>query len=111
MPPIYEYSCTGCGEQSTQFRKIDQRDQQSFCRCGRVVVRVFSAPHVMPDIAPYQTVAADKETGKLVDIRSRKDHREFLKRNGYEELGSQDYWGHKEHDRERRDRLASRTKS
>lgn len=43
------------------------------------------------DIEPYSTVAADKQTKKREYITSRKQHREFLKRNGYEEMGSEKF--------------------
>lgn len=43
---------------------------------------------VMPDIQPYKTVAADIRTGKPIVINSRSEHKEFLRRNGYEELGN-----------------------
>src|SRR5579872_6019817 len=47
-----------------------------------------AAPFVMSDLADYRTVAADKETGKRVHIGGRRQHREFLKRNGYAEVGN-----------------------
>lgn len=100
--PIYSHVCESCGNESTRFLKMAERDLPYTCQCGGTLKRAISTPHITPDIEPYQTVAADKETGKLVNIRSRKDHREFLKRNGYEELGTQDYWGHQERERERR---------
>jgi hypothetical protein len=42
---------------------------------------------IVPDIEPYQTVAADRN-GKSVVIGSRREHKEFLKRNGYVEVGN-----------------------
>lgn len=42
---------------------------------------------VQADIQPYKAIAIDKETGKIPVINSRKDHREFLHKNGYIELG------------------------
>ena len=42
--------------------------------------------HVIPDIEPYVAVAGDM-AGKLV--RSRKEHREFLRRNNFEEIGNE----------------------
>lgn len=47
--------------------------------------------YVVPDINPYNTVAADKETGKRVHVAGRKQHREFLRRNGYEEIGNEKF--------------------
>lgn len=44
------------------------------------------AHHVIPDIEPYVAVAGDM-AGKV--IRSRKEHREFLRRNNFEEIGNE----------------------
>ena len=44
---------------------------------------------IIKDIDPYRTVAADKETGKRANVGSRSEHREFLKRNGYIEVGNE----------------------
>ncbi len=41
---------------------------------------------VIKDIDPYKAVAADKETGTRPIIGGRRQHREFLRRNGYVEL-------------------------
>lgn len=43
---------------------------------------------VQADIAPYRSVAIDKETGRPAEIHSRKQHREFLRRNDYVEVGN-----------------------
>lgn len=51
--------------------------------------RVISAPHVVPDIEPYQAMGNDVATGKCPVITSRSRHREYLKRNGYVEVGNE----------------------
>lgn len=85
--PTYAYSCPRCNAERDEVRTIAERDNPPDC-CGWPMRRVFSAPNVVPDIAPYISVAADKETGRCQHIRSRKQHREFLKRNRYEEMGN-----------------------
>jgi len=46
--------------------------------------------HIIPDIEPYQAVGGEM-AGKY--ITSRSHHREFLKRNGFEEVGNEkDYF-------------------
>ena len=47
------------------------------------------SPQIIRDIDPYQAVAVDVATGKPPRIGSRSEHREFLKRNGYVELGNE----------------------
>lgn len=44
------------------------------------------APYIMEDMKPYQAVAGDM-TGKM--ISGRKAHREFLRRNNFEEVGNE----------------------
>lgn len=42
------------------------------------------------DIDPYRPVAAEKDTGVRPDyIGGRRQHREFLQRNGYREVGNE----------------------
>ena len=47
-----------------------------------------SSLQIIKDIEPYRAVAEDKRTGKVPVIRSRVEHREFLKANGYHERGN-----------------------
>ena len=54
--------------------------------------RQFSAGgglQIIKDIDPYKTVAAEKATGKQIRVGSRREHKEFLRRNGYEEIGNE----------------------
>ena len=44
---------------------------------------------VQADNTDYVSAAIDKESGKRVSIRSRKQHREFLARNDYIEVGNE----------------------
>lgn len=83
--PIYEYQCT-CGHVQDEFRTIDKRDKVP-SHCGPMK-RIISPTRCSPDIQAYWTVAADKETGKEQYITSRRQHREFLRRNDYIEIGN-----------------------
>lgn len=47
-----------------------------------------AAPFVMSDLEPYKAVAAEKHTGQRPVIGGRRQHREFLRRNGYIEVGN-----------------------
>lgn len=47
-----------------------------------------AAPMVMGDLPEYRAAAADKHTGKRPMIGGRRQHREFLSRNGYAEVGN-----------------------
>lgn len=45
--------------------------------------------YVMPDLQPYQAVASDVESGTAPMIQGRRQHREFISRNGYVEIGNE----------------------
>jgi putative FmdB family regulatory protein len=86
--PIYRYQCE-CGLQSDEFRKIDNRNDPLECpKCkGAMGLRIMPTS-VRADIQPYRSVVVDKATGKLVNIESRAQHKEFLHRNDYVEVGN-----------------------
>ena len=44
---------------------------------------------IIKDIEPYRAVAVDIATGKPPVLGGRRQHREFLKRNGYYEVGNE----------------------
>lgn len=46
-------------------------------------------PMIMPDITPYRAMGVDIATGKAPVIHSRSQHREYLRRNGYIEIGNE----------------------
>jgi hypothetical protein len=86
--PVYGIRCT-CGHEDEIFRSLAQFDDPLPEHCGAPMQRVLSAPRVMSDIEPYQAVASDIATGKPPHISSRSQHREFLKRNDFVELGNE----------------------
>jgi hypothetical protein len=45
-------------------------------------------PHLIRDIEPYRSVALDRATGRRAVIGGRAQHREFLRRNDYIEVGN-----------------------
>lgn len=86
--PIYLMKCAHCGEQTDVFRRIADIDLNLPECCGAVMARQICAPAVVADIPAYQAVAVDKETGRMPKIEGRAQHREFLRRNGYVEMGN-----------------------
>lgn len=56
---------------------------------GHFRARNGASLQIIKDIEPYQAVALDQETGKAPRIGGRRQHREFLKRNGYIEVGNE----------------------
>jgi hypothetical protein len=61
-------------------------DEARCAHCDVPMLQELTAPHVCPDIAPYRAVAGDR-MGQV--IGSRKEHREFLRRNGFHEVGNE----------------------
>jgi hypothetical protein len=83
--PIYCWRCDACGRGREVVRAIAECMSPEFCDCGVPMQREITAAHVRPDIAPYKAVTGDK-AGQY--ITSRKEHREFLKRNRLIEVGT-----------------------
>lgn len=87
--PIFRFRCPVCSLASDEFRKIANRDDALKCpKDGAGMQRIIMPAMVQADIQPYRPIAVDKETGKVPIINSRKQHREFLRRNDYVEVGS-----------------------
>lgn len=80
--PIYGIKCGICGKEDDIFRSLSNYDDLPEC-CGVRVNRVLSAPMVIADIQPYQSMA----TGEW--IKSRSQHRDHLKSNGLVEVGNE----------------------
>lgn len=85
--PLYGFRCA-CGHEVEQFRPLADYDKPGPFHCFHEMARTLSAPRVISDIEPYQAVASDIATGRPPHITSRSQHREFLKRNDYVELGN-----------------------
>lgn len=79
--PLYEVKCSICGEHQDIFRSLANYDDLPDC-CGQRTERVLSAPAVLADIQPYQSMA----TGEW--ITSRSQHRDHLKSQGLTEVGN-----------------------
>lgn len=62
----------------------------------RVKHRWFNEPvdkirvggHIIKDIEPYKPATVDKDTGQRPVISGRRQHKEFLRNNGYIEIGN-----------------------
>ncbi|WP_249190843.1 zinc ribbon domain-containing protein [Burkholderia cenocepacia] len=87
--PIYTACCSTCARETDIYRTVAERDLDLPACCGAPMARKIVAPYVAPDIGPYQAVAVDVATGRPPVINSRSAHREFLKRNGYVEVGNE----------------------
>jgi len=83
--PLYKSVCEFCGKETEEFRRMADCDELPVC-CGRPNRWSFYVPMISADITPYQAVAVDSKSGKAPFITSRKEHKEFLKRNHYHEV-------------------------
>lgn len=87
--PLYDLKCQDCSEECERLIPLADFDKAIPCACGGQMHRLIRPLQIMGDIEPYQAVAIDRATGKPPLITSRAHHREFLKRNGYEEVGNE----------------------
>ncbi len=83
---IYEYECLLCADTKTRVCSVREHVVTDTCHCGGIMVQIISAAMVSPDITPYRAVAGDR-AGEM--ITSRREHREFLKRNRFVEVGNE----------------------
>lgn len=86
--PLYDIKCDHCGFLTEIFRSLDEFENALPYHCFDEMHRVLSPLHIMGDIEPYQAVATDIATGAPPIITSRSQHREYLKRNDFVELGN-----------------------
>lgn len=86
--PLYDLRCKGCGAEDERVIALADFDRAIPCDCGATMHRVIRPLQIMADIQPYQAVGRDIATGNAPVITSRAHHREYLKRNGYEEVGN-----------------------
>jgi hypothetical protein len=85
--PNYSAQCDECGLEVDYFRPLAEWDKVPK-HCGMPMRRIIKAPQIIKDIEPYKAVAVDIATGKAPRISSRREHREFLRRNNFVEVGN-----------------------
>lgn len=92
--PTYEHECGACGAVIEVVCPVSERNCVVTCPCQlaraagkRLAAKrvILTAPMGQPDIAPYLGTAGDR---KGLPITSRREHREYLKRNNLRELGT-----------------------
>lgn len=90
--PTYVWECPACGYTREVISTIARRNDPEIhnCKFGTgepaLLARVITAAAINPDIRPYRALAGDR-AGR--EISSRKQHREFLKRNRLVEIGNE----------------------
>lgn len=80
--PIYSIKCDQCDHKEDIYRTVAEYDNLPD-HCGVKMHRVITAPFVVADISPYQSMATGEQIG------GRAQHRDHLKRHGLIELGNE----------------------
>lgn len=75
--------CKVCGD----FHSLDEEWPEA-CY-GHFSRKTSPNTGIIKDIEPYKSVAVDKNTGQRPTIGGRRQHREFLRSNGYMEIGNE----------------------
>lgn len=83
--PLYAYRCSTCERRQDAFASVDMRHEAAPNCHGTMELEIMPAM-VTPDIQPYIATAGDR-AGQ--PITSRRQHREFLKRNRFVEVGNE----------------------
>jgi hypothetical protein len=87
--PLYALLCDCCGAQQDIYRSVAKMDDDLPVCCDTAMRRRICLPMVAADISPYQAMGVDVATGKAPVIQGRAQHRAYLKRNGYIEVGNE----------------------
>jgi putative FmdB family regulatory protein len=80
--PIYRISCSACGKEEDVYRTVKEYDNLPDC-CGSKMQRMVTAPYVIADIQPYQSMI----DGSWITSRSR--HNEHLREHKCVEIGNE----------------------
>lgn len=103
--PMYDAKCHECDITVEFFRHMADCDDIPKCpECDQVMKRVFSVPMVSMDIQPYRAVTTDVKTGDMPYITSRREHKEFLKRNGLRQFEADSSVGKPDTAKQRKER-------
>lgn len=86
--PLYDTRCGDCGDVDERVIPLADFTKPIHCDCGGLRTRLIRPLQIMGDIEPYQAMGVDVASGTAPMITSRAHHREYLKRNGYEEIGN-----------------------
>jgi hypothetical protein len=81
--PVYPFECL-CGESREVWRKIKQRDDAEWCRCGVAMRRTIARPNVNPDYEPYldEHLTPMFSSAPGTWVKSRSHRKELMKNRG-----------------------------
>lgn len=85
--PTYVVECPFCLRREDILRTVAERDSDLPKCHNRSMRRVITKPMVSI-FHPYMPVAGEQEDGSKHMIRTKAEHEAFLRRNGYEEVGT-----------------------
>ena len=86
--PLYDYSCAKCGEITDIWAKCHEMIMP--CpKCGAMMNRLISAPHIICDIEPYfdENLADARKAPQGTYVTSRQDRKRKMKKLGLTEIG------------------------
>lgn len=80
--PLYEYACE-CGARIEAFRKVASRHEAPK-HCGKAVkLQITASYSVWGAFEPYRAIGRGRPY-----IKTRQQHKDYLRQNGYEEVGN-----------------------
>ena len=80
--PTYAWLCNCCGREFEAWAKISERNNPQQ-HCGADATRILNAPMVAPLFEAYRAVGRGTPW-----IRTKAEHKAYLRREGYEEVGN-----------------------
>lgn len=81
--PLYAYACA-CGHSAEEWHPMKDRNSKGPKHCGkRMPIEITGSHSVWKGFEPYQAMGREKAF-----IRTRAEHKAYLARNNYEEVGN-----------------------
>lgn len=78
----YVYKCEKCSSRFEVIKPMANSSDPEF-HCDAKAERVFTAPQIIGTFTPYRSMGPDRQW-----ITTRQEHKDFLRRYGYEEVGN-----------------------
>ena len=81
--PNYDYSCTVCGSNATEYRTYEERNERGKCACGEATAYKFPMQAAL-GFQPFETYY---DEGLDCDISGMRERQQVMKAMGLQEAG------------------------
>lgn len=81
--PLYQYACS-CGHSAEEWKPVKDRNSKAPKHCGkRMPIEITGKYSVWGAFQEYRAIGRGRPL-----IKTRQEHKDYLRHNGYEEIGN-----------------------